>query len=199
MRHLNFRKSSLKPLLKDSIKKRREPAHLSCSTEAAGYCSTAPLWSMWCKALLVQGFSALAFLTFEAALSNRNVILFVYLFIIILIVISPYNFFSTVQHGDPVTHTCRHSIFAHYHAPSFEYMQFPVLHSRISLVRNVILFIFYLFIFFAISWAAPTACGGSQARGRIGAIATGLHQSHSNSGSKPRLQPTPQVTATPDP
>ena len=29
-----------------------------------------------------------------------------------------YNFFSTVQHGDPVSHTCTHSIFAHYHASS---------------------------------------------------------------------------------
>ena len=27
-------------------------------------------------------------------------------------------FFSAVQHGKPVTHTCTHSIFAHYHAPS---------------------------------------------------------------------------------
>lgn len=25
--------------------------------------------------------------------------------------------FSTVQRGDPVTHTCRHSMFSHYHAP----------------------------------------------------------------------------------
>ena len=32
----------------------------------------------------------------------------------------------------------------------------------------------------AISWAAPAAYGGSQARGRIGAVATGLRQSHSN-------------------
>ena len=50
----------------------------------------------------------------------------------------------------------------------------------------------------AISWAAPAAYGGSQARGPIGAIATGLRQSHSNAGSEPRLQPTPQLTATPD-
>ena len=57
---------------------------------------------------------------------------------------------------------------------------------------------FFVFFFFAISWAAPTAYGGSQARGRIGAVATGLHQSHSNVGSEPRLQPTPQLTATPD-
>ena len=51
----------------------------------------------------------------------------------------------------------------------------------------------------AISWAAPAAYGGSQARGRIGAVATGLRQSHSNVGSEPRLQPTPQLTATLDP
>ena len=57
----------------------------------------------------------------------------------------------------------------------------------------------YLFIYlFAISWAAPVAYGGSQARGRIGAVATGLRQSHSNAGSEPHLQPTPQLTATPD-
>ena len=64
----------------------------------------------------------------------------------------------------------------------------------------------FYFIFFwsfvvavvAISWAAPAAYGGSQARGRIGAVATSLRQSHSNSGSEPRLQPTPQLTATPD-
>ena len=54
-------------------------------------------------------------------------------------------------------------------------------------------------ILFAISWAAPVAYGGSQARGLIGAIAAGLHHSHSNVGSYPHLQPTPQLTATPDP
>ena len=53
--------------------------------------------------------------------------------------------------------------------------------------------------FFAISWAAPTAYGGSQARGQIGAVATSLHQSHSNVGSEPHLQPTPQLTAMPHP
>ena len=35
------------------------------------------------------------------------------------------------------------------------------------------------------------AYGGSQSRGTIRAVATGLHQSHSNVGSKPCLQPTP--------
>ena len=52
---------------------------------------------------------------------------------------------------------------------------------------------------FAFSWAAPAAYGDSQARGPIGAAATGLRQRHSNAGSKPRLPPTPQLTATPDP
>ena len=39
---------------------------------------------------------------------------------------------------------------------------------------------------FAFSKAAPLAYGGSQARGRIGAVAAGLRQSHSNAGSEPR-------------
>ena len=57
---------------------------------------------------------------------------------------------------------------------------------------------FFFFCLFAISWAAPAACGGSQARGLLGAVAASLCQSHSNAGSEPRLQPTPQLTATPD-
>ena len=32
----------------------------------------------------------------------------------------------------------------------------------------------------------------SQARGQIGAAAASLHHSHSNTGSEPHLQPTPQ-------
>ena len=54
---------------------------------------------------------------------------------------------------------------------------------------------FYLFIFLfclcAFSRAAAMAYGGSQARGRIRAVAAGLHQSHSNKGSELRLRPTP--------
>ena len=34
-------------------------------------------------------------------------------------------------------------------------------------------YLFFFFVFFAISWAAPTAYGGSHARGRIGAVASG--------------------------
>ena len=52
---------------------------------------------------------------------------------------------------------------------------------------------------FAFSRATPMAYGGSQARGLIGTVAAGLRHSHSNVGSEPRLRPTPQLTATPDP
>ena len=38
---------------------------------------------------------------------------------------------------------------------------------------------------------------GSQARGRIGTAAAGLHRSHSNLASEPHLRPKPQVMATP--
>ena len=41
--------------------------------------------------------------------------------------------------------------------------------------------------------------GDSEARCQIRAVAAGLHHSHRNARSKPRLQPTPQLTATPDP
>ena len=58
---------------------------------------------------------------------------------------------------------------------------------------------FFFLSFFAISWAALTAYGGSQARGLIRAVATGLHQSHSNASYEPCLPPTPQLTAMPDP
>ena len=57
---------------------------------------------------------------------------------------------------------------------------------------------FFLF-FFCIFRAELMAHGGSQARGLIAAVATGLHHSHSNAGSDQCLQPTPQLTATPDP
>ena len=54
------------------------------------------------------------------------------------------------------------------------------------------------FFFFCLFGAAPAAYGGSQARGLTGAVASGLHQSHSNVGSESHLRPTPQLTATPD-
>ena len=55
-----------------------------------------------------------------------------------------------------------------------------------------ILFYFMSFFFFFFFFrASPVAYGGSQARGLIGAIAADLRNSHSNSGFKLHLQPTP--------
>ena len=47
--------------------------------------------------------------------------------------------------------------------------------------------------------AALMAYVDSQARGGIGAVAVGLHHSHSNAGSEWHLRPTPQLIAMPDP
>ena len=57
-------------------------------------------------------------LTFDELSSHFFVLFCLLLLLFFLILISPIQFFSTVQHGDPVTHTHTHSIFAHYHAPS---------------------------------------------------------------------------------
>ena len=58
----------------------------------------------------------------------------------------------------------------------------------------------YLFIFvFCLFRAVLAAYGGFQARGQIGAVAAGLHHSHSNERSESPLWPTPQLTAMLDP
>ena len=56
----------------------------------------------------------------------------------------------------------------------------------------------YIF-FFVFSRAAPIPCGGSQARGPIGAVTTRIQHSHSKVGYKRHLQPTPQLTAMLEP
>ena len=45
----------------------------------------------------------------------------------------------------------------------------------------------------------PAACGSSQARRQIGAVASGLLNRHSNAGSEPHLRPTLQLAAMLDP
>ena len=47
--------------------------------------------------------------------------------------------------------------------------------------------------------AAPVAYGGSQARGRIRAVAAGLRHSNSSAKSELCLRLTPQLRATLDP
>ena len=67
------------------------------------------------------------------------------------------------------------------------------------ILTRLIQFLFLFFFVFLPFLGPPPAYGSSQVRGRIRAAATGLCQGHSNSGSEPRLQPTPQLTATTDP
>ena len=59
-------------------------------------------------------------------------------------------------------------------------------------------FAHFYFLFFCLFSAIPTAHGGSQDKGPVGATAAGLH-SHSNTRSEPCLRPTPQLVVTPDP
>ena len=81
--------------------------------------------------------------------------------------------------------------------PSLCALTWPFFCCHVSLVCILFIYLFiYLFVF---SRATPTAYGGSQARGLIRAVATGLHHSHSNTGSELCLPPAPQLMATPDP
>ena len=68
--------------------------------------------------------------------------------------------------------------------------------NRLSGPRSQSAFFFSFFLLFR---APPEAYGSSQARGRIGDTAASLRHRHSNARSKPHLQPTPQLIATPDP
>ena len=68
----------------------------------------------------------------------------------------------------------------------------PLLGLDASLGSAMLLFI-HCFLFLR---AALEAYGRTQARGCIRATAAGLYFSHSNAGSEPHLQPTPQLTAT---
>ena len=67
----------------------------------------------------------------------------------------------------------------------------------LSFFRKILFLFFFLIFNFCLFRATPSAYGSSQARGWMGAIAAGLHRSHSNTGAEPHLQPTPQLTAMP--
>ena len=65
--------------------------------------------------------------------------------------------------------------------------------SKLDVIR------IFLRVSFCLFRATTAAYGGSQARGLMGAVAAGLHHSHSNARSEPHLRPTLQLTAMPDP
>ena len=81
--------------------------------------------------------------------------------------------------------------------PRIEIYPFKKIYLFIYFIFYFYLFLFFFFVFLPFLGPLPAAYGGSQARGQIRAVAAGLH--HSNAGSELRLQPTPQLTATPYP
>ena len=58
---------------------------------------------------------------------------------------------------------------------------------------------YYYYYYYLLFSATPMAYGDFQARGRFRAVAAGLGHSHSNTGSEPHLQITPQLTSMLDP
>ena len=63
----------------------------------------------------------------------------------------------------------------------------------LSIPEHLLYFILFIY-FFSLFRATPTAFASSQARGLIGAVATGLGHSHTK--SEQHLRPTPHLTAT---
>ena len=60
---------------------------------------------------------------------------------------------------------------------------------------NILGFIVLFYFGFCLFRATPITYGGSQARGRIKAVAAALCRSHSNARFEPHLWPTPQLMA----
>ena len=71
--------------------------------------------------------------------------------------------------------------------------------SKPQHVLFICLFVCLFVYLFSLFRATPMAYGGSQARGRIRAVAAGHSHSHHNARSESRLRPAPQCSATSDP
>ena len=67
--------------------------------------------------------------------------------------------------------------------------------SSISLLT----FFFFFLSFLPFLWLLPWHMEVPRLGVELEPVVARLHQSHSNAGSKPSLQPTPQLMATPDP
>jgi len=75
------------------------------------------------------------------------------------------------------------------------YAQLIIIVIHLDTVNTPVCVYVYLFCLFR---ARPGAHGGSQTGSQIRAEAASLCLSHSQARSKPRLRPTPQLTAMPD-
>ena len=54
----------------------------------------------------------------------------------VLLLFPQYNFFSTIQHGDPVTHTCIHSFFLYIFFQSLNYTGLSLINLSLSLFHS---------------------------------------------------------------
>ena len=88
-----------------------------------------------------------------------------------------------------VSHRCNLKISSS-HIQKIKKKQVKSISIRYVVKPSIFFFFFFVFCLFR---AAPAVYGNSQARGRIGAIAAGLHHSHSNLGYEQCLWPTPQL------
>ena len=82
---------------------------------------------------------------------------------------------------------------------TFQNSLMPLFSQPLSDFQLCVAYFYLFFCLFVFSRAVPVAYGGSQIRGLIGAVASGLCQSCSKAGSVPHLGPTPQLMATWDP
>ena len=87
--------------------------------------------------------------------------------------------------------------FLKYYFPSWSIQEIEYISLRDTVGPYCLSILFLSFVFFF--RAPPSTYGGSQGRGLIRAVASGLHHSHSNVGSEPCLRPTPQPMAMPYP
>ena len=78
------------------------------------------------------------------------------------------------------------------------YLTFVYEGVHFYLSYNDFYFIYYYYYFVFLSFLGPLPRHVEVPR-QMGAVAAGLHESHSNVGSEPCLQPTPQITAMLDP
>ena len=76
------------------------------------------------------------------------------------------------------------------------YLEFPTLvYNQWWEKDEFFCFLVAGFFFFCLFRATPLVYGGSQARGQIRAVATGLHYNHSSRRYEPCLQPTSELVA----
>ena len=79
------------------------------------------------------------------------------------------------------------------------FLNLLLISSLIFMISFLLLTLGVCLLYFCFSRASFKAYRNSQARGQLGAVAASLCHSHSNAESEPHLQPTPQLTAVPDP